>query len=612
MSSYHRVILRIFSVFIISSIAILIYSNSLSVPFRFDDSGFIVQNANIQDIGNVRAIWEFLPTRFVDFYSRALNYHFGRLNVFGYHLVNLGIHLCAGILVWWLARLLFATAVMKEDRLKGSAEWIAFFTGVVFVVHPIQTESVTYIHQRSSCLAGFFYLLSLVLYIKSRVLEEFGNKGFKTKALYVISWVAALLGMFSKENVITLPLMLVLVEFCFFKTGKAMKYKPLLPFLILLPLIPIIMVSTKPITFLHIERLTADPISGLQYFLTQLRVKMTYLRLLLVPINQNLDYDYPLSLGIRELPVIGSFIFLGLLLFTAFKLFAKHRILAFGIFWFFLTLLPESSFFPQPDVICEHRLYLPSIGFCIFIISMVYYLFWKKSSLITLISLIIFTGWFSYLTYARNIIWNDEFNLWDDTVRKSPNKIRPRNARANAYLNKGNVNAAIKDLNKAVKIYKKIFSSANIYQRDSYFRLSKNYACSTSWQAAEAYNNLGFLYVILLHDTDKALYYFDEAVKANPNHVSALNNRGKLYSSQGRYDKAITDFSEAIRIRTDSDLVWLNRGLVYAQLKEYQKAIADFNKALEIKPDFKEALQNRESVEQRIYNAEIKPVDKVK
>ena len=156
----------------------------------------------------------------------------------------------------------------------------------------------------------------------------------------------------------------------------------LVPFLLTLLIIPLTMLFTESVISQEIQRIMRQGpagISPMHYFLTQFRVMVTYIRLVFLPLNQNLDYDYPVFKSIFEFPVLISFIFLATILFFAKRLFSKYRLISFSIFWFFLTLLPESSFLPIKDVIFEHRLYLPLVGYSIFLVSGVYYLFGKNT-----------------------------------------------------------------------------------------------------------------------------------------------------------------------------------------------------------------------------------------
>ena len=231
---------------------------------------FIVDNLAIRNISNLQNIWNFLPCCFVTLLSIAFNYHFNGLNVFGYHLFNLAVHLVSAILVWWLVILTLSTPAMKDPAYGGAgnkitqhANLIALFAGLVFVSHPVQIEAVTYIWQRAASMAALFYLASLCFYVKSRC-----RGGREGRPYYILSLITAIMAMFTKENTITLPLMILLYEFYFFEVGETLavartalnwsSYRTLvvtrrylLPFLLTLFIIPVTMLFThnKSINF---------------------------------------------------------------------------------------------------------------------------------------------------------------------------------------------------------------------------------------------------------------------------------------------------------------------------------------------------------------------------
>ena len=245
---------NLFFILLLILLGCVIYSNTFFCSFHFDDIKSITENPSLKDISALKAIWDFWPTRFLTYISLALNYHFHRLNVFGYHLVNLLIHLCSGILVWWLALLTFSAPVLKEKKLKQNARLAAFFTALIFVTHPLGTQSVTYIVQRAVSLASLFYLLSLCLYIKSRLLQQGKEKSTRREGWYYLgSLLAAVLAMFTKEMTITLPFMILLYENYFLKEKK-MPWKTLAPFLAALVIIPITMALTKEVNFAQMHR----------------------------------------------------------------------------------------------------------------------------------------------------------------------------------------------------------------------------------------------------------------------------------------------------------------------------------------------------------------------
>jgi len=259
--------------------------------------------------------------------------------------------------------------------------------------------------------------------------------------------------MFTKETAITLPLMVVLYEYCFFKINNNINWKPLIPFLGTLLIIPLAMLLTKSVNFQEMHRIN-EPSSGeapLQYLLTQLRVMATYIRLSFLPFNQNIDYDYPVFKNVFELPVLGSLILLAAILFGAKRLFLKYRLISFSIFWFFLALLPESSFLPIRDVIFEHRLYLSMAGYSIFLASSTYYLFGKNAKVMAVMVLMMAITCYSLLTYQRNRVWSNNVTLWGDSAAKSIHKVRPHNNLGLAYANQGDLNQAILEYNVAIK-----------------------------------------------------------------------------------------------------------------------------------------------------------------
>lgn len=578
-----------------------IYSNTFYGSFRCDDIGSIVDNPAITNILNFQAIWNFWPTRFIIYLSIAFNYHLSQLNVFSYHVFNLIVHLISSILVWWLTLLTFSTPAMKGQQITKHAQIIAFFAGLFFIAHPIQTQGVTYVIQRAASLATLFYLACLSLYVKSKLLQEQGKSSMFPRFLYGGALISAVMAMFTKEMAITLPLMVLLYEACFLKTKEGLNWKYLAPFLATLLIIPLVMFLTKSVDFIGMSRVleSAPNISPWHYLLTQFKVMVTYIRLLFIPINQNLDYDYPVANSLLVLPVFASFIFLALILISAVRMFSKYRLISFGIFWFFLTLLPESSIIPIRDVIFEHRLYLPMAGFSIFLVSIIYYIFENKGIKPVVIVLLITSTCYGILAYKRNIIWEDELVLFNDTVHKSPKKARAYNSRGLAYYNRGNLIQAIFDYNKAIEIkpdFAEAYNSRGLaYDKEGNFAQAiadYTQAIKIKSNLAEAYYNRGNVF------TDQgnfaqAISDYTQAIEINPNFAYAFNNRGNAYKYQKNLDQAFADYNDAVRINSNYAMAYYNRGNIYGQQGSFEKAISDYNQAIKINPNLKEAYANR-------------------
>jgi len=534
---------------------VTIYSNTFQVPFVLDDERSITQNDVITSLDNFYANstgYEFLPNRFIGNLTFALNYYFGDLNVTGFHIVNLLIHLVTALLVFALLRLTFETPYFQKENRDSPSQssvltphyFIPLFGALLFVVHPVQTQAVTYIVQRMTSLATLFYLLSVVLYVKARLnIEELGvrskesggdsqNSEFRIQNskeenrssvlspqssrlfFFVGSVLAAMLAMKTKEIAFTLPLAILLYEICFFRGGWQKRLLYLLPLLATLLIIPLTIIdiggSVDEILADSGEQLRVGSISRLDYLFTQFRVIVTYLRLLLLPINLNLDYDYPVFTTFFAPQVFLSFLLLtaifilGIYLFYVsrlnpqsqskssfqtlpippspceqcepqpqpqFKSQPVFRLIAFGIFWFFLTLSVESTLIPIRDVIMEHRLYLPAFG-AVAAFATAYFLMVEKltgpssGKLLFLGASIIILA-LSFATYQRNHTWGDAIRLWQDVVSKSPNKGRPNNNLGKAFEDVGRRSEAFKYLTRAIEVdptyYKSYYNLADLY-----------------------------------------------------------------------------------------------------------------------------------------------------
>ncbi|KKK78959.1 hypothetical protein LCGC14_2838320, partial [marine sediment metagenome] len=279
---------------------------------------------------------------------------------------------------FWLVTLLMETTVLRETRLAERSQAFAFLAAAIYAAHPVQTEAVTYIFQRHAILVGLLYMLSIALYLHWRQTGKL--------LWYALCLAAAVLAMKSKANAFTLPVMIVATEFMFFggfkKSGDFKKrVLPLVPILLTMLIVPLTLAS------LHsgaepgqaasvaetIGKYAAPTKENASYLITQFRVIPTYLRLLLLPVGQNLDYDYPEYDTLASAPVVLSLMLLtalglaGVFCFRAgLKAGIKGKrellLVSWGVLWFFVTLSIESSFVRIPMVINEYRLYLPSAG----------------------------------------------------------------------------------------------------------------------------------------------------------------------------------------------------------------------------------------------------------
>jgi len=568
---------------LIGVLGFLAYSNTFQVPFQWDGEIFIKENPIIKDLGYFldaseakgSEFYGALKSRYIGFLSFALNYKIGALNVTGYHLVNIAIHILNAFLVYAFIILTFRTPFLKKTALAEQAGYVALFSALIFTVHPIQTEAVTYIFQRLAALVSLFYLLSIVSYVRARLSE-----GPAAVGLYAVSLISAVLAMKTKENAFTLPVVITLYEFLFFNGPAGRRLIRLAPLLLTMCIIPLSLAA--------INRPAGELIGGIApatrgfsglsrevYLLTQFRVIVTYLRLLVLPVNQNLDYDYPVFRSFAEPEVFLSFFFLlaiaGISLYFLYRSFSAnrgYRVIAFGIFWFFITISVESSIVPIHMVLDEYRMYLPSAGLLFALISFCFLVLQSLGTRKTgmLLPLILFSIAliFTFATYKRNMVWQTKISLWEDVVRKSPALVYARNNLGVAYLEADRLDDAVVQFNAAVALKP---------------------------DHETAYNNLGMIYSRqgLL---DKAEYAFRKAVSIKPDYAKAYNNLGVIYVRQGRFDDALNVFETAVSFKTVVVDAYNNLGILYMQkglFREAEKALQD---AMQISPDYAKAHYN--------------------
>jgi len=619
----------IIHILIIVILGVLIYSNTFNVPFAYDDIASISSNPMIKDVHHIIDPQNIYKSRIIGQLTFVFNYQLHDLNVAGYHIFNLLIHLLNALLVYWLLVLTFRTpyssAYLQTDVLKTSDpyRWIPLFTALLFVSHPIQTQAVTYIVQRFASLSTLFYLVSLVMYIKARGSDSAKKARY---AFFAGSIISAVLAMRTKEIAFTLPIIVLLYEFMFFWGDikkRMFSLLSLLPLLLTMFIVPLSMIlrQSGSTGVSGIDELTKTAgsvdVSRWDYLNTQCRVIVTYIRLLFFPVNQNLDYDYPIYRTFFTPPVFLSFLVIfGIFCWGIYLLYRSYksdqanrfsyRVIAFGIFWFFVTLSVESSIIPIQDVIYEHRLYLPSVGYFMAFMSGVVFIYVRLANrskgvmkafipvmIVILISL-------SLTAYARNRVWSDMVTLWGDVVRKSPYKPRPHNNLGVAYQEQGRLDDAVKEYQAAINLtpdYVDAYYNLGLVYRtqgrldDAVREYQK--AINLKPDLAEPHCSLGLVYRTQGR-LDDAVKEYQTAIKLRPDYADAHNNLGLVYRTQGRLDDAIREYQTAINLEPDHAKAHNNLGTVYYLQGRLDDAIKEYQTAINL--NYAEARNNLELV----------------
>ena len=580
----------IFSIGIISITSLICYANSLHNDFVFDDSAVIVENELVRDIHNIPLIfttsywegyhWEGIEKNEQSLYrplvifSYALNYLINDLNPFGYHLINLLIHLINSILVFLLCLYLFE-----------SWRWVSsLIVSLLFATHPIHTEAVTSVVGRAELLCFCFFILALWFYIKARL-----DKASFCNFFYLLSLGCYFLALLSKEGAITFIGIVVVFDWLYHyqgqlsvmvKNGLNEIKKNYLGFLLVTLIYFMLrflilenLINPGSVTMLDNPLIAA---SSWQRIATAIKIIGDYLALLLFPIRLSADYSFnqiPVSTTFFEPGLLCSLFLIIITVGIAFWWTSRVKVLSFSIFFFFITLSVTSNLFIIiGTIMAERLLYIPSLGFCIFVVALGQRslaevlqkrrVFFSYSLLIIITLLII--SLYALRTWIRNEDWKDEAHLFSSMVRSAPQSARSHNQMAVVHFQNGDYEMAIKESMKALEIY-------SDYKR--------------------AYYCLGTTYKKMGH-YDKAIVELTRALRIQPRYPSALLNLGVSYHYLKQYDKAIAVYKDLISIRSDYAEAYNNLGISYYFKGKVGKAIRAYLHALELKPDYAEVCKN--------------------
>ncbi len=565
-----------------------IYAKTFGFDFVFDDHEFIILNSSIKNFQNIHHAWEALPkTRLIGIYSFACNYYFSQLNTYSYHVFNFLVHLITVGLVWFTTRVLFKIAGWFPTK-NPVVQELPFLVALLFLVHPGQTQAVTYISQRFESMATLFYLSSIYCYLHARISLSTLQKTF----LLISSGVFALLGILTKETAITIPLTILAIEYIFWNKdflknflSKKISWSIFLCLGIIFFLLFMKLVRVDLNIFFHFpptlsESHDGDTITAGKYLLTQLRVFLTFLRLLICPIHQNIDYDYPLSTGLFSPPLT----FIGLLLigfisFLIIKLRKNFPLIAFGLAWILITF--SINLAPRKNIIFEHKLYLISFGFFLFLVTSLFILIRHRISFIILFACLI--GLLSFTSFKRNDVWRNPLTLWEDTAQKSPHKERVLSNLGNAYNIFHRYQQAIITLNKAIALNPLDY---------------KNYLCR-----AESYDGL--------ENEKQALEDLNKAIELSPKYYAPYVIRSQFYTKHRNYEAALSDLNQTIIYQPDFEDAYIERSILLMEKGEIKEALTDLNKALRIAPYNFRALVNRSGIYYSIeqYELALKDLD---
>jgi tetratricopeptide (TPR) repeat protein len=536
--------------------AFQVYAPALNGPFVFDDANLPY---HMQDYPAALAVW-LRGVRPLLMFSYWINYRVSP-SPFGFHLTNIAIHLFNSFLVFLIARKL-----LRPD----SSDWLLpAFAAAVFLLHPIQTEAVSYVAGRSESLSVLFFLAAFAVFLY----RPAPAVSWKVSIAVLLLFGAAAA---TKEHTLLLPALLLLTDYYwnpgFSFSGIRRNWRLY---------VPMALGAAAGLAF--VARILKNNWSAgfgiqeftwYQYFFTQCRAFFVYLRLLVFPAGQNMDWDYPISRNILDGGAILGLAAILLMAGAAIYFRKRYRLASYGFLVYLLLMAPTSSFVPIKDPIAERRMYLPMIGILLVVIAALARIRLDRREVnrrklaAVLCGILAVLG---FLTYQRNRLWASDISIWEDAAAKSPGKQRVRFQLAHTYYANGRCGDAIAQYAEAARLE------------------TPDYGLLVDW--ALAYD--------CADQPDAAIAKLREAAAINPT-AHVYSQIGMVYAKRSRWPEALDALAEAVNRDPTYAATYYYRGGVRAKTGDFAGAVADYQRALVLDPLMEPARQGLAYAERQL------------
>lgn len=518
---------------VLAMASLALYCRALGHDFliNWDDRQYVLENPIINgfDLDRVK-------TAFTTFYlgnyaplhliSYMLDYQVWGLRASGFILTNILLHTANGMLFYLLLR-----------RLAGQKVW-CFFAALLFVLHPVQVESVVWISQRKNVLAMFFFLLSFNAYALYREKEHQSGKW-----LYLFSLAAFFLSLLSKSVAVVLPPVLLLFDLCY-EPRRDIKGLLLdkLPFIIIAGIFCGLAIQSQSFVAQGGGRTSYHGGSLYTTFLTMLPVLVSYLRMVAWPANLSAFYDPPIKSAI-DMYVAGAGVVVALLVVSGIVLYRCRRAVFFWFALFFIALIPVSQIIPIVTLMNDRYLYFPMLGAAAFLCLMIFRdMTWSKVCAtplnLTVTACVLLAVAASAAAAGQRVaVWQDSYTLWKDTVPKTPQVAFVHDCFGEGLVQRGQLDEAIHEFGIALSLQPKT--------------TIPNLSLGARIALANTYNNLGTA-LGMKGMTDQAIESFSAATRLNPGFANAYFNLGNALANKQRLDDALKNFETAVRLNPDN------------------------------------------------------------
>lgn len=548
----------IFFAFSLLFVTVIAYWPSLSVPFYLDDYSSIVNSSTVK-YGTVAELFKVYGIRFIPYLTFHINYQLGELDVTGFHIVNILIHLANSLIIFWVTIRLVHNCY--PNYTSNNVYFIAVIAALIFALNPLNTQSVTYIVQRIASLAALFYFLTIAFYIEMRLSKRIKTYTF----LFIVSFICAL---FSKQNAFTLFLIIPLIELLIVKRLTKQNWLLITSFTILL-LISSVLFYPELLTQLDQFTRETDSIDRASYFVHQLVILWVYIYKFFLPINLSLELPYTIGcFSLNSIALAGAAHSIMLLLAVFFR--CKQPLVSFLIFFYYLASSVESSIIPIRDIAFEHRSYIPNLSLSIGVSLIISFILSKVShspikNSITWISISMLITSLAVLSYQRNLIWQDKEIFYLSELDRNPENTRVMSNLARFYTEKSEVDKAVPLFEKALELQ---------YKEQSLSPELLGNVITLHLESGKLQNAIRLIQIYEAQVTDKSLlsnwfynfgvFYMREGMPANVEKMAKLaikynKNNGNAYhllslsfAREGRFRSAIKVIRRGLKASPDN------------------------------------------------------------
>jgi Flp pilus assembly protein TadD len=598
---------RVYPLLILAAILVA-YANSFSGPFIFDDVFWIPANPHIRHLW---PLWDALQPppvsggtgRPLVCLTLALNYALSGLDPWSYHVFNLAIHACAALVLFGIVRRTLQGRRLRE-RFGAHANDLAAAIAILWAVHPMQTESVTYVIQRMESLMGLFLLLTLYCVIR-------GHDSPRRLWWYAGAAACCALGMGTKEGMAIAPIIVLLYDRVFLADSWADLSHQRSRLYAGLAATWLILISLIVINKARGSALMGFPaVSWWRYAQNQFGATAHYLRLAFWPDRLCIDYGWQSSTLPRSWIAVGAMLIIWLLAATGWAL-ANVPPLGFLGAWFFLTLAPSSSLVPIQDMVADRRMYLPLAA----LVTLAVVAAWNGLTALSRRSgrtraargwacfalTVLIAGALAWRTVERNEDYHSGIAIWTNTIRQRPQNGRAWNNLGYSYYKAGQADSAVACLRRAIELlptdaptrgmaYANLGNVLIAQGRYNEAITQFSEALRLNPGDADAHSDLGVA-LQQLGDQEQAIGHLRTAIRLHPDHGRAHYNLSVLLTDLGDFDEALRELQTARHLLPDRPEIPFKLGLLLRNHGRYAEACANFAEALRLKPDFEQARQ---------------------